>query len=1624
MMPVNQYFQFIPQNTTRIQSGNTQAVMREAEQRHREVLESIVQQLRQDSMQRVQTIEAAHERTRAEFHEYRSIVSNELSEQSSTGAFALGNESASHKAEVQALRSQLQSAKDLLEAFKTEAASEHHAKIAELKKNELNKYNLKLAEVRSSVASKYQSLVGSTINDAKLGIEDFRRSEAAEFQDAQTKYELELSRAESQNRSLQDRIEDLEIELDLVRRLPPASQPAFASNTAVPSTPVAAEASKMTHHAEPAPAASEPSVFERLKAKAAAELKSAFRSDSKAEHFDMASFNSARSDGGRSEANDAAAPKSSAERPENPKLPVLPVEGARTPTVEVPSPSIRSQVGKPPPQGGVSQEDLITILSQLATNTGAPSRPRAKEADSIKFPDMPTPESYRNWKNQVKDEVKSCSDQPDAAWLWMNEVYDVRTPRADLERALQEPGMFTTLDTKLAAALTRCAKGDLGTRILNYKEERAKVGVQVRGRFILLMFDDCFKTSEEAGNLYRLEDILQVHRVGDTLADIKRFINKWDATLAGMATMPAEMTLRDLFLRQIRHAPTLKYDIDLFDRAKEGEYNKSYDFLVKSVRDYIDRERLRQNRDRIAARQNPAAKAAPAGPGGGGKGDGKKNQRGRSTEKDTRKDKPCFKYARGECTLGNKCPYKHDKKDKRARTDSPGKKNRSASRGRGKSPPKKTKMTKEEMAKTPCTYHKQGYCRRGEKCFFLHEAPAAAAKAKSNAKPRADSPNPNKKNKDKKATPCIVQHACIATRNRLPKRKDDDREAKCHKVRFSDRIHIRKIPARGEMCQLIVTPKVHETTFSTNEECPRSDPKTLLEAKVAARQLQEMVKLFDGDWEPACKFHCTEEHSAFLKLTCKCCRRLLEPVKSDQFSASPPSSVLPSASVVSQPTAAPVNAAASRSSSVSWLIDSGSEQDLVSEAQIPRVKASNRHRRDEPISLLTANGATTADEVVDVDIHGLTKPCQPLVMEHTPAVLSVGIRCLEQGYSFVWPAGGKPILVRPDQKVVELEVDGHVPVLNDRCKIFKKKQYRKDRPLQELFAMANKGSDCHDRNSQEFAMAGAERPEGEPMDEGVPEGEDEAYVRSRSSAELEQEAMSASHQFTHFPKNPFCKTCQRARMMAPQARKRGGQGRIPTSEFGDHLVADHVVIKPNVEEGVNGEVVALVVKDIHTQFRGVYPSTSKSSDDCQQALLHFIDPKHPVQQIYTDNSRELIAAMKDLGIRHQTSMPYVNSSKSFVEREIRQMLEGARFNLLQSGLPLRYWPLAMQHHSAAVNACRQLNGAEAPWKLRFGEEFQGLHVPFGAKILFWNNPARADNTAGKLSPTANDGIFLGYHIQPGHQWKGEYLVAKLEALDYHAANGSITVQRTRQMILPSGGYVFPLRAQQEASGPQPIRDEDLVIGDAADREVQPELEDKATVESQPPVVVYGESNPNRQTVLPPDDPALQLIESTELPSERYTPTGELIPENMVWDGLRLVRKRKGSQRPPDIPSEFGNKWDHKIAPNSLLKRRRVRRSQKTCHRPPKLHHHQAPNRARRSQRPLPSRQAHRQHLMRLQRVTVEVGKLSHRTDQSSVFLQCLLPLPWMNLTDCPCETLSKTRSRNLSFVMLLSFLPP
>ena len=94
------------------------------------------------------------------------------------------------------------------------------------------------------------------------------------------------------------------------------------------------------------------------------------------------------------------------------------------------------------------------------------------------------------------------------------------------------------------------AKGELARQILNFKETEAGERRAVRGRQVLYLFDvdQHFKTNEEVGSLYSVEDLLRVNLLQD---DLSTFIHNWESVVAGMSHVPDERTLRDILLRQI-----------------------------------------------------------------------------------------------------------------------------------------------------------------------------------------------------------------------------------------------------------------------------------------------------------------------------------------------------------------------------------------------------------------------------------------------------------------------------------------------------------------------------------------------------------------------------------------------------------------------------------------------------------------------------------------------------------------------------------------------------------------------------------------------------------------------------------------------------------------------------------------------------------------------------------------------------------------------------------------------------------------------------------------------------------------------------------------------------------------
>ena len=77
---------------------------------------------------------------------------------------------------------------------------------------------------------------------------------------------------------------------------------------------------------------------------------------------------------------------------------------------------------------------------------------------------------------------------------------------------------------------------------------------------------------------------------------------------------------------------------------------------------------------------------------------------------------------------------------------------------------------------------------------------------------------------------------------------------------------------------------------------------------------------------------------------------------------------------------------------------------------------------------MTANGPSYADQI-KINVPSLGIEADPYVLPSTPSVLSVGYRCMEQGFDFIWKACCRPYFRDKKGKKISLDVRDNVPYL-------------------------------------------------------------------------------------------------------------------------------------------------------------------------------------------------------------------------------------------------------------------------------------------------------------------------------------------------------------------------------------------------------------------------------------------------------------------------------------------------------------------------------------------------------------------------------------------------------------------
>ena len=236
-------------------------------------------------------------------------------------------------------------------------------------------------------------------------------------------------------------------------------------------------------------------------------------------------------------------------------------------------------------------------------------------------------------------------------------------------------------------------------------------------------------------------------------------------------------------------------------------------------------------------------------------------------------------------------------------------------------------------------------------------------------------------------------------------------------------------------------------------------------------------------------------------------------------------------------------------------------------------------------------------------------------------------------------------------------------------------------------------------------------------------------------------------------------------------------------------------------QGINGEKEAFAIKYIYSGLMHMYPTKTKSAEETAACIHHFIGSR-PIGFLYSDNSGEISQACKDIGMAHETSQQGVPHTNSIIEMANQIIISHTRAQLLRAGLPPRFWSFAAPCWCFNENIDKGLG--DSAWSHTHGSEFEGKRIPFGAKVFFKPAPTKNQNPK-KWEPDSSVGVFAGYKIRRGYEWKDEYLVWDLSdfvdadlSMGSHGYSARIAAPHvTKRCFLFENKVEYPLRQRYE-----------------------------------------------------------------------------------------------------------------------------------------------------------------------------------------------------------------------------------
>ncbi|CAE6965643.1 unnamed protein product [Symbiodinium sp. CCMP2456] len=749
----------------------------------------------------------------------------------------------------------------------------------------------------------------------------------------------------------------------------------------------------------------------------------------------------------------------------------------------------------------------------------------------------------------------------------------------------------------------------------------------LKGRQIIAAMYESFRTRDRLDMVVSLDFLIKLQYQGDQKMNV--FKQAWLEIIDRMRPedVPSDTALRDTLYSKIKESPALKQELCAhYDMLNYDDPERSYQKLLHIMNRCIRRNRENRNQQQISSGLNlmvagkDAMSALPAKVKGGGKGNGTPSDK-KGNKTDNENAAPVLPQTKAKTHSKAKAKGKPETGKQRERSES--------TDGRPNMKPVRCKFF----------FSEHGECKNGDRTkqrswpkkntweqpFIRQQAKAVRKKAHAEDDEEfecsfidsdIDSDCATDDERDGStwsAKPKMDKRITFAADVNAKKLIESENRANelgfaMHKARFKAQLMIDMVsddkPGDRRMCVRVPeTDKVKQIIFFDGED-------EIVEMKVNSKK-SKGLKVFE---EVACMVQPTWMRSK-----------------------------------------------------IKFLMDAGCGHDLISQRKVEKHGLETLVSPENGVSFQTANGITATDLISNFRTKSVAETINAYVLDDTPSVLSVGKRCMQQGYGFVWPPGKDPFMINPDGKRISLFVHGDIPYVRAGSQksgpredeiatnvkaIFDKigedgslssvvadaatatatpREDAEGPPEDELEGPPDDEISADEAPDEEVPLAEAGRPPEPPDGERENEAEDEreievegegAPTRKAIIGTLKAEAKTLAHLCTHRYRNPYCEACVRANRTERGAFKR------ELKPWGDLITFDFLDVRKAADMGMGNDDEdreILVVRSVATKVIVAIPTKNRCTEDVVDALRRLIG-RRKVKLAYSDAAPEFDAA--------------------------------------------------------------------------------------------------------------------------------------------------------------------------------------------------------------------------------------------------------------------------------------------------------------------------------------------------------------------------------------------------------------